>query len=165
MIERIARCECGRVALHTAGEPIVTAICHCDDCQAAAGRLEALGASDAFHDAWGGTPYATFRNDRLAWLQGEDRLREVKLRPDSPTTRFVTDCCNTPMCLTYRPGWWTSVYQGRLADAPRSQMRVQTRFAKPGLSDDLPRHRRVAASLLPQLLAAWVTMRFGRRRA
>jgi hypothetical protein len=166
MSDRIASCACGCVRLGTSGEPIITAICHCDDCQAGARLLKSMGAAGDFQDPWGGTAYATYRDDRLAWIRGADRLRGVKLGADAPTTRFLATCCNTPMCLKHGPGWWTSVYRGRLgAAAPPCTMRLQTRYipsdAPAALPDSLPRHRRFAVGFILRLMAAGLRMRLG----
>lgn len=166
MRQRIASCNCGKVRLALSGEPIITGVCYCDDCQAAAKLLEQMGAAPDFHDPWNGTSYATFRDDRLVWLEGDERLKPAKLNPGAPTTRFLASCCNTPMSLKFGPGWWTSVYRDRLgAEAPANEMRLQTRFVEDGagLPTDLPRHRRFAAALIFRLLASRVAMAFGRK--
>lgn len=124
MIERVASCRCGKVRLRAAGDPILCAVCYCVDCQAAAERLEALGAAPDFHDAWLGTPYATYRDDRMACVEGEAGLEAVKLTGTSPTTRYVASCCGSPMYLKFGPGWWTSIYRARFGDdAPRLELR------------------------------------------
>ena len=40
--ETIIRCDCGKVAIRLEGKPILSAICHCDDCQRASAELEPL---------------------------------------------------------------------------------------------------------------------------
>jgi uncharacterized membrane protein len=149
------------VRLPIIGAPILTAVCYCDDCQAGARQLEALGASPDFHDAWGGTPYVTMRDDRLGEVEGADRLKAVKLQEGSPTTRYIATCCNSPMYLKYRPGWWTSVYRNRLGqDAPRIEVRGQVRHAvgPAPLPDDVPAYRSFPAPLFPRLIAARLMM-------
>jgi hypothetical protein len=159
--ERIAACACGQVRMRVTGKPIMTAVCHCADCQAGARQLEAMGASPSFHDAWGGTPYVTLRDDRLGEVEGRDRLVGVKLKDDAPTTRFMASCCNTPMYLKHGPGWWTSVYRGTLGqEAPAIEARGQTRHAvRPGtLPDDAPSYPGFPPQLLLRLLSARLMM-------
>ena len=38
----IAACTCGRVGVEASGPPIISVVCHCDDCQEGANRIEAL---------------------------------------------------------------------------------------------------------------------------
>jgi hypothetical protein len=167
MEQRIAACACGTVRLRLAGPPIMTAVCYCDDCQAGARKMEAMGAAPGFHDAWGGTPYVTVRDDSLAVVQGEDRLVGVKLREHAPTTRYLATCCNTPVYLKRRPGWWTSVYCTSLGeDAPPIQARGQTRHAagpRP-LPGDVPSYRSFPPQLLAKLTTARLAMWLAPRR-
>jgi hypothetical protein len=161
MEQRIASCACGAVRFALSGPPILAAICYCDDCQAGAAQLEALGAAPDFHDARGGTPYVTVRDDRLALLDGGDRLKGVKLRDDAPTTRFIATCCDTPTHLKHAPGWWTSVYAGRLGvDAPPMAMRSQVRHARGDapLPTDLPTYQGFAPGLIFRLIGARIAM-------
>src|SRR5690242_11904268 len=115
--ERIAACACGKVRISAVGRPIITAVCYCEDCQTSVSQLEAQGARDDFHDAWNGSPYATYRDDRLNTLEGASLLEGFKLSADATTTRYITTCCKSAMYLKYGPGWWTSVYRVRLGDA------------------------------------------------
>jgi len=166
MEERIASCACGRVRLRLTGRPIIAAVCYCDDCQAGARQLEAAGAPPSFHDPWYGSPYVTMRDDRLAVAEGADRLAGHKLRDDAPTTRYLATCCQTPMYLKHRPGWWTSVYRSALgADAPALEMRSQVQHvADPvDLPTDLPTYRSFPLTLIVRLMAARLAI--GWRRA
>src|SRR4249920_883998 len=108
--ERIASCACGKVRIKAMGRPIMSAVCYCEDCQAAVHQLEAQGAGKDFHDAWDGTGYATYRDDRLSTIEGASLLEGFKLRDSAPTTRYVTTCCKSAMYLKHGPGWWTSLY-------------------------------------------------------
>jgi len=160
---RVAACRCGQVRLELVGPPILAGVCYCDDCQAAAARLEAQGASGDFHDAWDGTAYVTMRDDRLVVAKGADRLSGFKLREDAPTTRFVATCCNSPVYLKYAPGWWTSVYRARVgADAPPIDMRSQTRHARGALPADVPAFAGIPLRLFARLLGARLAMALGR---
>src|SRR3546814_20830380 len=99
---RIASCQCGAVTLELAGKPIVAATCYCHSCQAAGKEFAALPGAPAVVGADGGTPFVLMRKDRLTWLSGSARLGEHRLTPDSPTRRFVTRCCNSPIALEFR---------------------------------------------------------------
>jgi hypothetical protein len=160
MIERIASCACGKVQFKALGEPILSAVCHCSDCQAGARLIEAMPQAPAVRDAFGGSPYLTYRNDRFACLSGAEHLLGVKLSQDAPTTRFVAACCNSGMHLKYGPGWWTSVYRARFADPPPLQMRTQVRNLPPGvtLPDDAPSYRGFPLKLFARLILARVAM-------
>ena len=159
--DRVAACACGRVRLKASGAPIITAVCYCDDCQAGAHKLEEAGAHASYRDSWGGTPYATYRDDRLAMLAGGALLSGVKLAEGAPTTRVWASCCGTPIYLKYARGWWTSVYRERFGDtAPPLELRNQVRFlSDPSvLPRDLPIWRSFAPVLIARLLRARLAM-------
>ena len=72
MITRYASCACGRVQCRAVGEPILSAVCYCDNCQEGARQIEVLPNATSFRDADGGTPYLTYRDDRFC-TTGEDQ--------------------------------------------------------------------------------------------
>jgi hypothetical protein len=147
------------VRFEALGSPIVCAVCYCDDCQAGARQLEALGARTAFKDTLGGAPYMTFRDDAVRCVQGEELLHGVKLRDDAPTTRFIATCCQSPMYLKYAPGWWVSMYRDRFGDdAAPVQFRSQTQHAQAALPRDIPTYRNFPPALLLRLLKARLGM-------
>ena len=159
-IERIAACACGKVRFKASGPPIVSAVCYCADCQAGGRQLEAQGAPHVFRDAWGGTGYLTYRDDRFAALDGASLLQGFKLRDDAPTTRFIATCCKSAIYLKHGPGWWTSVYRVRFGDAaPPLEMRNNIRQAQnpQTLPADVPAYRSFPLKLFWGLLRA----RFG----
>ena len=51
----LLRCTCGAVQCVATGDPIGTAVCYCDDCQAAAKQIEALPGAATVMDSDGGT--------------------------------------------------------------------------------------------------------------
>jgi hypothetical protein len=160
-VERVAACACGKVRLSARGTPIVNGACHCSDCQAGARLMEGAGARPGFCDAWGGTAYLSYRDDRLDWLEGREMVRGFKLKPDAPTTRYMTTCCNTAIFLKYGPGWWTSVYRGRFGDrAPPLEMRNKTAHAisPETLPRDVPAYRNFPMRMVWRLLSARVAM-------
>lgn len=165
MIQRTATCACGQVRIEASGEPILSAICCCKDCQAGGRRIEALPHAAPIRDALGGTPYLTYRNDRLRCVAGEDRLTGLKLKDDAPTTRFVASCCNSGMYLKFGPGWWTSVYRARVAqDPPPLTMRTNGASLAGGVAvdDGIPTYPGFPPALFLRLLGARVAMALGR---
>ena len=124
-------------------------------------QLEAAGARDDFHDAWDGSPYATYRNDRLKIVQGEELLQGFKLGEKAPTTRTIATCCNSAMYLKFGPGWWTSVYRVRLGDAaPPIEVRSKVGRAKDpsAIPKDVPHADGFAPTLIFRLMKARVAM-------
>lgn len=83
----------GAVAVGVWGQPITA--CYCDDCRLAAEKLTASGHGMPQTD--GGTEFMLFRRDRVACIQGADRLRAMRLTEASKTRRMIADCCATPM--------------------------------------------------------------------
>ena len=158
-------CACGQVQFETAGDPIITTACHCDDCQAGGQQLEALPGAPAVLDTWGGTAYLLYRKDRVRCARGIEHLRRLKLRDRSPTNRVVAGCCNTPMLVDFDSGpHWISVYRDRLGPAaPPLGSRVQVKFAPPDspLPPDLPSYAGYPLSFVGKMIAARIAMLFG----
>lgn len=147
--------------MKVSGDPIVSAICHCDDCRAGGRMIEALPHAAPVRDAYGGSPYLTYRDDRFAIVQGSELLTGIKLSDTAPTTRYVASCCNSGMYLKHRPGWWVSTYRLRFnGDLPAVTMRNKV---KPGteVPADIPMHNGFPFGLIGRLLAARVAMLFG----
>ncbi|HXC55871.1 MAG TPA: hypothetical protein VNU97_11300 [Rhizomicrobium sp.] len=154
---RMASCDCGKVRFKAMGKPIVSAVCYCTDCQAGGRQIEAAGARRDFRDAWQGTGYLTYRDDRLECLAGASLLRGFKLREGSGTTRFMTTCCKSAIYLKFAPGRWTSMYRVRFGDAaPPLEMRNNVQHAQDPatLPDDVPAYRGFPLKLLWRLLRA-----------
>ncbi len=161
---RTASCPCGTVTLELSGKPIAAATCYCHSCQEAGKAFDALPGAPGVLGTDGGTPYLLMRKDRIVWTSGSDRLREHRLRPDSPTRRFVTDCCNAPIALEFTKGHWLSIYSGRIpaAERPSAEMRtmVKDRPAGVELPDDIPNYAAPSGKFMWRLLTAWIAMRF-----
>ncbi|MGV3731383.1 MAG: GFA family protein [Sphingopyxis sp.] len=161
---RTATCQCGKVALAMMGEPIVAATCYCHSCQAAGQAFDALPGAPATLGADGGTPCLLVRKDRIEWLAGTDQLDDHRLKPDSPTRRFVARCCNSPVALDFTKGHWLSVYSARIRaeDRPAPEMRtmVKERPAGVELPDDIPNYATPSGKFLWRLLKAWAAMGF-----
>jgi len=161
-----ARCVCGAVEVIVTGEPILTAFCYCDSCQAAAKALEGLPDAPKVADAAGGTPLLLYRRDRMQIAKGEDRLQDFRLSASSPTRRRVAVCCDAMMYLDFSKGHWVSIHRERFApaDRPSIEMRVQTRYVAEGLS--LPEGGKVYGKwplrFLWRLLKAQIAMIVGR---
>jgi hypothetical protein len=155
--ERIASCACGKVRIRAVGKPLASAVCYCGDCQAGGRQLEAAGAHADFRDAWGGSPYMTYRNDRIETLSGEALLKGYKLKEDAPTTRYVATCCNSAVILRFGPGFWSSLYRVRFGDgATPIEFRTQTaNISDPSvLPRDVPAYRSFGPKLIVRLVTA-----------
>ena len=161
---RTASCQCGAVTLELTGKPIIAATCYCHSCQAAGAAFDALPSAPGVLRTDGGTPYLLVRKDRIAWLSGSDKLDEHRLKPDSPTRRFVSRCCNSPIALEFTKGHWLSVYSGRIAaeDRPAAEMRTMVNDRREGveLSDDIPNYASPSGKFMWRLLTAWAAMGF-----
>jgi hypothetical protein len=158
---RYAACACGKVRCRLLGEPILSAVCYCDDCQKGAEPIEALPGATAFREADGGTPYLTWRDDRFACVEGADLLTDYKLTDRAPTRRTVASCCNSAMFLKFGPGHWVSAYRMRFeGDPPPLEMRTQTRFRRSNtpLPDDVRGYPGFPAALFARLIGARLAM-------
>jgi hypothetical protein len=165
MTARQTSCACGRVRFQAMGEPIMSAVCYCDDCQKGALPIEALPNAPSFREADGGTPYLTYRDDRFKCLAGEDLLVDYKLTEQAPTRRVVASCCNSALFLKFGPGHWVSAYRTRFeGEPPAVQMRMQTKFrqADEPLPGDVPSYPGFGTKLFPKLIAARLAMLLGR---
>lgn len=137
-----ATCACGKVRIAVDAAPMLVSICHCDDCQAAAQRVEALPGAPPVRDAYGGTGLTLVPPDRMRVVAGSELLQPFKLRPGSPTNRYVAACCNSLMSIDFDRGpFWASLVTDRIAPPrPIPTIRVQTRHVPAGvaLPDDMP---------------------------
>ena len=157
----IARCLCGQVEIEARGKPIASAICHCDDCQAAGLALAALPDAPPLLDAAGGTGNVLYRKDRVQVTKGGHLLEAHKLTPDSRTNRMVATCCNTPMAITFDDArHWVPLYRDRIADAPAPQWRICTKFAPSGLAmpDAVPAYAMYPFGLMAALTLSALAM-------
>jgi len=161
------RCTCGEVAFEVTGDPILTGVCYCDDCQAGGKRVEALPNAAPALDADGGASYLTYRDDRFRCVKGQALLKGYKLRDTSPTQRYVATCCNAVMYLKYKRGHWVSTFRKRYDvqdDLPAIEMRTNTRFRTSTLPlpQDAPSYTRFPLRLFYRLFAARIAMARGR---
>ena len=161
-----ATCSCGQVSIALEGGHIYCAACHCDDCQSAAHRIDALPSPEPTMDAFGGTHYVLHRKDRYTIPSGSGLLRPHRLRDGSPTRRMVASCCNSAMFLAFdNAQHWISIYRFRIQDkAPELQARIATRFSDHAgdLPADAPSYRTFPVALIMQLLLSRARMVFGR---
>ena len=157
----IARCACGSVELEAIGAPILSTACYCDDCQEGARQIEALPNAGPVLDPDGGSAYLLYRKDRMKCSKGAERLRDYKIKNESPTRRVVATCCNSAMFLDFQKGHWFSVYRARFeGDVPPLQMRVQTKV-KPQNTDnpsDVPSYAGYPLKFMLKLVAAPIAM-------
>lgn len=161
------RCSCGSVEFEALGEPILSAVCHCDDCQRGARQIEGLPQASPVLDPYGGTEYVLYRKDRFRCVKGAAQLCDYKLRDASPTRRVVAGCCNTAMFLDFQKGHWYSVYRARLGgDGPPPEVRIQTRFKPegPAIPDDVRSYSTYPLWFIGKLMLARAAMLFSRTR-
>ncbi len=162
MISRTASCHCGQVELRATGDPIVTSMCYCDDCEAGARHIEALPDSRPVRNPDGGTSYILYRKDRISCSKGAPLLRSFKLVEKSAANRMVASCCNSAMFMNFDDGrHWVSAYRAQFqGELPQVQMRICTKFAaqKATLPPDIPSYSGYPLRLLAKLIAAWVPM-------
>lgn len=162
-VTRLA-CACGQVQLEVDRAPIVSTECHCNSCRAAGAKLQTLPAAPPILEPNGGTRFVLYRKDRVRFLQGAERLKELRLIPGAKTRRVVATCCNTPIFLEFQNGHWLSLYgclwpQGKL---PPLELRTMTGDLPDAsaLADDVPNGKRQSFSFFARLVGAWIAMGF-----
>ena len=162
---RTSSCVCGRVRCESRGEPILSAVCYCLDCQEGGRRIEALPGAPQVLDDDGGAPYLLYRDDRFRCVAGEELLVDHRLKPNSPTRRVVASCCNSGMFLKFDPGFWVSSYRHRYSgELPPIDMRtnVRRRRAETPMPGDATCYRSFPPRLFAKLIGARIDMFFGR---
>ncbi|WNL46445.1 DUF6151 family protein [Dyella sp. BiH032] len=150
-------CACGAVLLEAFGPPIDAVACHCADCRNAGQRIQALPEAPPVLDAGGGTAFLVFRKDRMRPVRGAERLRALKLKPASPTSRYIATCCNAMMYAGFDDAkHWVSMHRDRFqGEVPAVRMRVCTgSLPDDAVPTDLPRHRGYPLSLIGRLVLA-----------
>jgi hypothetical protein len=164
-ITRTASCQCGQVELTTTGEPIVTNMCYCDDCQAGACQIEARSNSPPIRNSDGGTSYIVYRKDRVRFSKGAPLLRTFKLTERSATNRMVASCCDSAMVPNFDDRrHWVSAYRDRFqGELPPVQMRICTKFKPQNviLRPDIPSYSGYPMRFMAKLVAAWLPMLLG----
>jgi hypothetical protein len=162
----LLRCHCGKVECAGQGAPILTVVCYCDDCQAAARALEALPGAPPIMDRDGGTALTLFRTTRFAATRGGEHLQPHKLRPDSATNRMVADCCNSTLYLAFDKGpHWVSVVRCRLVgEQPLVRYRVMTKYRTSTLpfADNAPVAKGFALGFLGTMVRDAIAAKLGR---
>ena len=157
-------CTCGQVTLEVHGSPILSVECLCADCQQAGTLLQTLPGAKPTLDHNRATRYEVYRKDRAQCTQGQSRLREHRLTPESKTRRVVANCCNTPMFLEFTQGHWLSVYGGLWPEGtlPALDLRTMTRDRPEGvnLPDNVPNPKTHNVSFMAKLVIAWAAMGF-----
>ena len=111
-----ASCTCGQVTLEAIGAPILSAVCYCESCRAAARQFEQEPGAPSVLRGDGGVEYCLFRKDRVTISRGGECLRERRLIAASPTRGVIATCCNSPMFLDFTSGHWLNLYRDRLSD-------------------------------------------------
>ncbi len=160
-----ASCACGKVELETSGAPIGVSVCYCDDCQAVGREIEAMANGPPVLDPDAGSSFVVYRRDRLSCVRGEELLRAVKLKPESPTVRYVASCCNSAMYVGFDDGkHWVDVFRARVdGEAPPIEVRMCTRFAPEGteIPKDAPSSPGFPFGFIAKIMAARLAMLFG----
>lgn len=158
--DHVLRCACGQVECHGAGPVIGTAVCYCDDCQAAARQIEALPDAAAVADPDGGTALSLFHRRRFAVVRGADHLAPHRLRDESPTYRMVATCCNSALYLGFDRGpFWVSTLRNRfVGELPPIEFRHMTRYRTSTLPypDDAPRSSGFAPRFIARTIGVWL---------
>ena len=158
-----ASCHCGAFSLRAEGAPILSTVCYCRSCQAAAPALARAGG-ESLLEVDAGTWCLLYRKDRVRWASEAGALREYRLTPTSATRRVVTSCCHTPMFMEFTRGHWLSLYTRRFPPEgrPPLQLRIMTRDAPLGthFSDHVPSYPTQSFGFFVRLLWAWACMGF-----
>ncbi|WP_088307878.1 DUF6151 family protein [Novosphingobium sp. B 225] len=162
----VLRCACGAVECRASGDPIGTAVCYCDDCQAAAHSLaERPGAAPAA-DEDGGTALTLFHRKRFTCTRGADRLEQVKLRSDSATFRMIATCCDSMMYLGFERGpFWVSTLCNRfIGPVPPVEFRHMTRYRTSSFAypDQAPRSKGFAPRFVGRTIKVGLLSLLGR---
>ena len=95
------RCRCGEVrgfVANASSRTVNRVVCYCGDCQAFAHRL---GRADLL-DAHGGSDIVQVAPASLTFVQGQDRIKGLRLKPNG-LYRWYASCCNTPVGNTLTP--------------------------------------------------------------
>jgi hypothetical protein len=162
---RMSSCACGRVRCQAVGVPILSVVCYCDNCQEGGQKIEKLPNAARVLDADGGTPYLSYRDDRLSCVSGADLLVGYKIKDSAPTQRFVASCCNSGMFLKFGRGHWVSMYRARFeGDVPPIEMRTQTKYrlVDTEIPHDAPSYRTYPMKLIGRLLTSRLSMLIAR---
>ena len=156
LFPQIVSCECGKVKFEAGGKPIVTAVCYCTDCQDAGDIISEFEDVKPFRDNDGGTSYVTLHDKHWLAVDGKDMLEPIKLKPNSPTTRYVTTCCHSPLFIKFGSGFWTSTYRARYKNPPALEWRNKTAKRRSDLPypDDIHRFKTFPLRLFGRLFKA-----------
>lgn len=157
-------CKCGQTRLEVEGDPIIVSECLCNSCRAAADRLAELPGADNILTAYGATPSAEYRKDRIRFVSGTENLREFRLSPDAGSRRVVATCCNTPVFLEMKGAHWLSLYSHLWPEGERPHAEFRTMTGDlpdtSSLPKDMPNLKTHTVKFYAKLLAAWIGMGF-----
>jgi hypothetical protein len=155
-------CACGQTRLQVQGAPILVSECLCDSCREAAERLAELPGARCVLTAYGATPCAEYRKDRVRVLSGADHLCEFRLSAEAGSRRVVAVCCNTPLFLEMKGAHWLSVYLHLWPQATRPKAQLRTMVGDlpdaSALPHDIPNLKTHTASFYAKLFGAWLAM-------
>ena len=157
-------CACGQTRLELHGEPILVSECLCTSCRQAAARLAELPGAPDMLTAYGATPCAEYRKDRVRIVAGAEHLKEFRLSPTAGTRRVVATCCNTPVFLELKGAHWLSVYLHLWPAETRPKAELRTMAGDlpdaANLPSDIPNLKTHTPAFYLKLLGAWIGMGF-----
>jgi hypothetical protein len=157
-------CACGHTRLRVQGAPILVSECLCDSCRAAAAHLAKLPGGSDILTAYGATPSAEYRKDRVEIVAGAQNLREFRLKRGAGSRRIVASCCNTPVFLEMKGAHWLSLYTHLWPEVARPQPELRTMTGDlhdaSALPADIPNLKTHTAAFYMKLLGAWIAMGF-----
>ena len=140
----VSECKCGTVRYEATARPACNVVCYCDDCQSAGRVLVEESGCENPLDPDGGTSFSTFLEKDWKCVAGAEQVESHKLRENSPTTRFIASCCQTPIYLKYGPGFWVSTFRAPFTnELPKLNWRIKTSHRTSSLPfpDDIARFK------------------------
>lgn len=157
-------CSCGKTRIEVTGRPFMTTECLCASCRSAAARLETLPGSPDMLTAYGATPCAEYRKDRVKIVRGKECMKEFRLSPEAGSRRGIAVCCNTPLFLEMKGAHWLSLYLHLwpVGASPKPELRTMTADLPDAsmLPQDIPNLKSHSPTFYAKLFAAWVAMGF-----
>jgi len=123
MASKKMMCGCGAVEVEIKGEPKMSAVCHCDDCQRASG---APCVANAYFDP-----------SMVKVTKGMNNLVEFKLKT---MPRMHCKMCHNYMLST---SLGMTAVNGNMFPGFKASMHVQCKFAKMKVKDETPKYLNV----------------------
>lgn len=101
-IQCTVQCHCGQVKVVIDSPSALRFVCYSKDCRGYVQSLNELAEANghppiAKLDPWGGVDYTQIYPSEIAVKDGQDRVKTVLIRPESPIRRVYASCCYTPL--------------------------------------------------------------------